>query len=502
MGVGNERVSKIVGYKLATADFSEVSPNLPQKILIIGEGNTANQATMPLGLTEVNSAADAGNKYGFGSPIYNLMRILRPISGGGIGGIKTVVAAQESPGGATAKTMTITPAGTASGNGTHTVVINGRRGIDGQNYDVNINTGDTVADINTKIVDVVNNVLGAPVTASVVTTTTELVCKWAGLTSQELNISIDTNGDALGLTYAVDQTTAGAGTPAVTASLDLMGSQWFTVVLNSYGTVGSILDELEAFNGIPDPTNPTGRFDGIIMKPFIAITGSTLEDPSTETNTRRDNVTVAIAPAPLSNGFGFEAAANVSLLYARQAQNAPHLDISGSFYSDMPTPSAIGDMESYNNRDIIVQKGCSTVELISGRYKVADFVTTYHPIGELIPQFRYVRSLTQDFNIRFGYFLQEQQNVVDHVIANDGDIVNAEKVIKPKIWKALLNNYADDLANRGIISDPGFLKESLEVSISTTNPDRFETRFRYKRSSFTRIASTIATAGFNFGSTN
>jgi hypothetical protein len=44
------------------------------------------------------------------------------------------------------------------------------------------------------------------------------------------------------------------------------------------------------------------------------------------------------------------------------------------------------------------------------------------------------------------------------------------------------------------------MQSSIEVDISTTNPDRLETTFNYKRTGVGRIASTTATAGFNFGS--
>jgi phage tail sheath gpL-like len=175
------------------------------------------------------------------------------------------------------------------------------------------------------------------------------------------------------------------------------------------------------------------------------------------------------------------------------------LDVAGQDYPDMPTPTAIGSMESYDNRDAFVKKGCSTVDLVAGKYKVQDFVTTYHPIGEIPPQFRYCRSLIQEYNVRYGYWLRELVNVVDHAIANDNDVVTASKVIKPKTWKQVLNSYADNLATRSLISDPDFMKASLVVNVSTTNPDRLETFFRYKRSSFVRIASTTAEAGFNFG---
>jgi hypothetical protein len=165
----------------------------------------------------------------------------------------------------------------------------------------------------------------------------------------------------------------------------------------------------------------------------------------------------------------------------------------------MPTASDIGSMASYDFRDSIVKKGCSTVDLQGGRYVVQDFVTTYHPIGELPPQFRYVRNLMIDFNVRFGYFLLEQINVVDHAIADDNDVVSATKTVKPKQWRQILDIFFTSLASRALIVQPSFSFEGLEVNISITNPDRLETFFPYKRSGYVRISSTTAEAGFNFG---
>jgi hypothetical protein len=89
--------------------------------------------------------------------------------------------------------------------------------------------------------------------------------------------------------------------------------------------------------------------------------------------------------------------------------------------------------------------------------------------------------------------------VVDHVIANDDDIVSAANVVKPKMWKSEVSDLAEDLELRALIVDSAFMSESIEVNIGTTNPDRFETFFRYKRSGVARISSTTAEAGFNFG---
>ena len=95
--------------------------------------------------------------------------------------------------------------------------------------------------------------------------------------------------------------------------------------------------------------------------------------------------------------------------------------------------------------------------------------------------------------------LLEMINVIDHAIANDSDIVAASSVVKPKQWIQILNSYADNLVLRALIVDAPFMQDSIDVNISTTNPDRFETFFRYKRSGFVRQASTTAEAGFNFG---
>jgi len=501
--VGTERISRVVGYKIKKGDFRTSSPNLPQRIVVLGEANEANQATLDVSAKEITSAQQAGQLYGYGSPIYHVLRILRPISGDGVGGIPVIVIPQAKAVGSVAKVMDITPSlTTITGNGTHTVVVAGRGGVDYGYYDVEILTTDTVASISGKIADAINAILGAPVIATSGATKATATAKWAGLTSQDISITIDTNGDSLGITYAVAQITAGSGTPTIAAALDLFGNDWNTLIVNTYGTVPSIMTALENFNGIPDPEIPTGRYVGVIMKPFIAITGSTAEDPTTITDARLNNVTIAIAPAPLSPGLPMEAAANMALLFARVSQDTPHLDVAGKSYPDMPTPLVIGAMANYESRDAFVKKGCSTVDLIGGKYVVQDFVTTYHPLGETPPQFRYCRNLMLDFNVRYGYYLLEQINVIDHAIANDDDVVSASNVVKPKQWVQIVSKYGEDLVKRALIVDAPFMLESLEVNISTVNPDRLETFFRYKRSGVVRIASTTAEAGFNFGTLN
>ena len=500
--VSNTRISKVVGYLLAKGSFQETSPNLPQRIAILAEANTANQGTLDVNAKEITSAQEAGEEYGFGSPIHNIMRILRPPSGGGVGGIPTIVYPQAEPGGAVAATTTVTVTGPATGNGTHTIIVAGRNGLDGQSYSFPIVDGDTPQDIAIKIKDAVNDILGTPIIGSNVVGVFTATSKWKGVTGNDITISIDTGDDSLGVGYVVATGVVGVGVTDISGALGQFQNEWNTLVVNSYGVPK--FDALENFNGIPDPLVPTGRYVGIVFLPFLALWGSTEDDKDVLagiTDPRKLQVTNVLCPAPKSAGMPWEAAANGTALAARIMQDTPHLDVGGKLYPDMPVPSDgdIGDMSDYENRDFLVKKGSSTVLLTGGIYQFQDFVTTYHPDGELPPQFRFARNLNLDFNIRFAYLLLEQIHVVDHSIADNDQPVGVDLVIKPKQWNQQINALADDLGVRNLIVDVQFMKDSIEVGTSGTNPDRLETKFRYKRSPTVRIASTTAEAGFAFG---
>lgn len=498
--IASERVSSVVGYALEAGNFMQTSPNLPHRIAVLAEANTANQSALNSDPIVIFSAQEAGSIFGYGSPVFNILRILKPLNTGGVGGIPIVVYPQLEVAGASAKIQTLTITGTANATGTHYVKVGGRKQIDGYSYAVNIVKDDTPTIIAAKISDAINGVLFSPVTASAALGVVTITTKWKGKTAQEVGVEMDINTQNLNVTYAVVETAAGSGLPSITPSLNKFEAAWNTIVINSYGLEATILDSLEQFNGKPSTSSPSGRFQGIVMKPFIAITGSTLEDPSSFTDSRKNELTIAIAPAPFSKGHSMEAAANMALLFARMTQDNPHLDVQELVYPDMPVPSTIGKMGTYDGRDQIVKKGCSVVELVDYAYQIKDFITTYHPTGDVDPQFRYCRNLIIDFNVRFGYYLLEMANVIGHAIAGDNDIVSAKKVVKPKQWKAILRTYADDLGTRALIADVEFMKSNIVVGISATNPGRIDTEFKYKKSGFARISSTTAVSGSNYGS--
>lgn len=500
--IGQERRSRVSGFKIKKGTFGNETSNLNQIIVVLGEANTANQSTLSVVKKEITSAKEAAEEYGYGSPIHQQMRILRPISGEGVGGIPTIVMPQISDVSASATVHEWTITGTASQNATHTVVVNGRRSLDFQNYSYSVQTDDTPTIIAQKIADAVNSVLSSPITATAALGVVTFTTKWKGATSSDLNTKFDNSNIEANVTYTLTTQTDGAGTVDLADTLSQFDNTWYTTVLNPYGTDSAILLALESFNGKPNDETPTGQYVGRIFRPFIALCGTTLSDKDdlaaiTDAAQRINEVTNVVCVAPNSEGFKSEASANVCTLYSRIAQDTPELDVNGKDYPDMPIPdnSIIGDMSDYTNRDFLVKKGCSTVILENGRYQIQDLVTTYHPEGEEPLQFAYTRNLNLDWNIKDGYTILEKNNVRDHVLVEDNQVTDATKSVKPKQWKGVLFDYFDDLYRRALIKDVNFSKESLNVQINSENPNRFDTVFRYKRTGVARIAATDAEAG-------
>lgn len=499
--VGLDRISRTSGYVIKKGFFNNETQNLPQIIAVFGEANTANQAGLSTNKVEVTSAVEAANLFGYGSPIHSIMRILRPTGSDGVGGIPTIVFPQISSVGAAATVRAWTVTGTATSNATHKVIVNGRDNIDFQQYTYDVVIGDDPTAIAAKIANAINGVLSAPCTATSALGVVTVTSKWKGATSAELDITINYGSNSAGLAYSQTTSTDGTGSVDLSASLAQFGDDWYTMVINPYGE--SQLTVLETFNGVPDQTNPSGRYAGLVFKPFCAYFGSKLSSRTaliaiTDAAARITQVTNVICLAPNSKGFSYEAAANVVALGAVVYQNSPNLDVNNLSYPDMPIPSDsnIGDLNDYVNRDALVKKGCSTVNLTNGKYVIQDLVTTYHPEGEVPLQYSYVRNLNLDWNVADAYRTLETLYLKDKTLVADGQIIDVAGCIKPQEWRGIVYDLFDDQAQKALINEPDFSKASLQVQISSTNPNRFETAFKYKRTGIARIESTTASAGF------
>lgn len=499
--VSLDRVSAIVGYEIKAVLEGIAAGNLPQRIAVLAESNNANQSGLPEKLN-FTSAAEVAEIFGYGSPAYLVARILRPFSGDKLGGIPTLIYPAAEAAAATATVITIGITGTATKTTTHLLKINGRTSVDGQVYSFVVETGDGAAEISQKMADAANAILGCPGTGTVVTNDFVLTSKWNGVSSAELNIEIDQQGEAAGITYTEDSKVNGAGVPSVSTALGLFGDDWNTLVINAIGADSNTLDALEAFNGTPGAG--TGRYVATLFKPFTAFTGtvlSTLAGLSAITDARKNEVTNCLVPIPNSKAFTFEGAANAVFFYAKTAQDTPHTDPLGEIFNDVPGVDNAGDFADVSKRDQIVKVGCSTVKLNSELFELVDLVTTSHPDSE--PQtavlYRWVRDWVVNMNIRYKYLLLEQINVIGKTILADRSQSTASDTISPVRWKSILFSLADQLEAEALIADAQFMKDSIQVQIGESNPNRFETTFRVQLTSTARVLSTTSVFTFNFG---
>lgn len=490
-------VSRTSGYQLQKGNFSTTGPYLPPQVVILAEANTSNQGTIVTTPVQITSAAQAGNTYGYGSPIHAIARQLLP----NIGGVPVYVMAQLAASGATATVIVWTITGTATASTTHYIRIAGRQVLDYATYAVNIVVGDSPTAIVAKYVAAINVVLGSPVIASAAAGVLTLTSKWTGLTSADLTAVINSNGNAAGLTYTLTSTTAGTATPSIAAALAQFQSNWYNLVINSYGVAQ--VPALEAFNGVPDAVNPTGQYLPQVFMPFMAFFGSTDATASdlvtiTDNASRVNQVTNVLCPAPGSGNMPYEVAAAWCLLFANVMASNPHLTIAGQSLVDItpPVSNLIGDLSNYTNRNLLKSKGCSTVMLVNGAYQIQDSVTTYHPTGEVPLVFNETRYLAIDWNVYYGYNLLQIANLNDKTIVADGQYTTVQNVITPSDWKAILFTYFDSLAQLALITDPAFSKSTLAVQIDPNNPNRFNTTFSYKRTGTAEIESTTVTVGF------
>jgi len=496
--------TRAVGYQILDKTFSSRTTSLPMRVALLGEPNTANVATLDTAPFSPLNAKEVGDKYGYGSPLYQMARILLPIYGGGLGSVPLVIYPQTPDVSATETEIVlgITVATTVSKTMTHSLKINGRDNIDGKRFDYTVTVGDNTAAVVAAVTDCINNVLAAPCSAVAGTGEVTVTSKWKGLTSAALDIEFITYGDSAGIVYAETSRTDGTTTPSITDAITAFGNEWNTIVINPY-SVSTVLTELETANGTPESIS--GKYTTTVFKPFVALFGSTEDDKDdlvtiTNAAARKTQVTNVLCPAPLSKGFDFEAAANMCALAAVVANDAPHLGVGGRSYPDMPIPSdgVIGDMADINARNFCVQRGCSTVLLENDKYTVQDLVTTYAPDGEANPKFQFVRDIIVDWNIGYNWKIIMIRDIQDKALVSDSTPRRVDGTIAPKQVKALLIGLIKESEANALINDAQFSIDSIQIGINESTPTRLDVAFKYKRTSTANQVSTDAAVDFSY----
>ena len=502
-------IARVIGTQLQFVDLRSVPENVPIQIAILAPASAASE-----GSVEANKAFDfltakeVGDECGYMSPAYRVARMLRPETGGGVSTIKTSIFPIIPTGAALATdVLAINIAGVnPTKNTTHFVNVNGRR------LPFSVLKTDDVTDL----ADRIKEVLDAALTVNPVTSVVEaavgndiditLTAGWNGASGNEISIVMEAADDA-GIIYTNPTMAAGAGVFDVTTALANFGETWYNIVINACDIITeTVMDDLEEFNGSPDDN--TGRWGGLVSKPFVAYYGTVESDKDTVTtipDTRKLDLTNCKCAAPGSSGFTFEAAAAYVRYIALTATANPPLSYSGGKLLDMPAPddpTLAGDFNDVLTRDFIEKGGVSTATLQGGIYYIEDVNTHYHPDGvnpAASPYFRVVHIQGRTFTIMYQYRLLEEATLMDKILVEDLNETENPEAISPDAWGSIVREFISDLGKQAITTKSDEARATVKTGIGEQNPERVETAFTLIYSNNVRQADSTISFGFNFG---
>ena len=481
-------VARVVGIKTS---FKNLRGNravlLPQRIALVGQGATASSySTSP---TQITSSLQAGQLYGYGSPIHLAALQLLPLRGDGVGTVPVTVYPLEDAGSSVAAAGDITPVLATSKAASYRVRV---AGIMSLAFVVEV--GDAVADVIAKMLPAINGVPEMPVVAADGTTAVDLTAKWKGASGNDLLVEVLGATDA-GVTWTVTQPTGGLINPDVDDALNQVGNVWETLFLNCMEpTDTTTLDKFNAFG--------EGRWGSLVHKPMLAFVGNQEADVNTAitvTDARKsDRVNVQLV-SPGSPHLPLQIAARQLVRIAVQANNNPPHDY-GSQQATGLVPGTNGEQWTYVQRDVAVKGGSSTVEVRDGVVTISDVVTMYHPDGDPQPAFRFVvdviRLMNAIFNIEIVFNDVEWDG---KPLIPDGQPTSNPEARTPAGARAAMGAIIDGLGSEAIVSDPAAIKETIVAEIDSQNPKRLNMSVDLALSGNTNIKAIDNNFGFYFG---
>jgi len=487
MGVDASAVARVVGIETVFKNLREGNiVYLPQRIAVIGQGNTV--AVYSNDKAQHTSAFSVGSAYGFGSPLHLAAKQLLPANGDGVGSVPVTFYPLDDHVSGVAAAGDITPAGSATAQGSFKVRINN---IDSEPFVIPV--GASVAAICTAMTAAIDAVLDMPMDATDSTTKVDLAAKWKGASGNDLYIEVV--GPSIGVTFAITQPVGGLNNPDVQTALDQIGNVWETLVLNCMDIADT--DTLDLYS-----TFGEGRWGELVRKPLVVFTGNTattVANATTVSDARKTDRTNAQLVLPGSVDLPLVVAARQLARIAVRANNNPPYDY-GSLDASGLTPGADGDQWTYVDRDSAVKKGSSTIEVRDGVPYIADVVTFYHPAGDPTPAYRYVVDIVKLQNILFNLdliFVTPEWDGAPLIPDNQPTTNRSAK--KPKSAVAAIAALIDNLGLNAIISEPDTAKSSIVATINSQNPKRLDVVFTVQLAGNSNIISIDFNFGFYFG---
>ncbi len=462
--IDQSAIARVVGIKTEFKNLRGVNTvYLPQRIAVVAQGNS--DSVYETTKRQVTSLYEAGTLYGFGGPIYQIVRQLLPDNGDGVGSIPVTIYPLEDHGSGVAATGKIVATGTQTEAAEYYVSVNN---IFSETF--TIAEGELGTALEGRIADAINAILGMPLTAAQDTGNNEidLISKWKGTSANDIYVEVV--GPDNGITFTVTQLSGGLTNPDVDTALAQIGNVWETLIINGM----SLADTTTLGKYV---TVNEGRWGATFRKPFIVFTGQLPASVSAGiavSDARKTDRTNSTVPSPGAHDLPFVVAAREVARIAVMANNNPPHDY-GSLALEGLVPGLDSAQWNFIERDAALKGGCSTIDVRDGVVHISDVVTFYHPSGDPNPGYRYVVDIIKLMNIIFNIDLAFNNAEWDGApVVPDDQATTNPTAKKPKSYIARAAQVVDGLGLDAIISDPAGVKASIQAGINSQNPKRVD----------------------------
>lgn len=333
---------------------------------------------------------------------------------------------------------------------------------------------------------------GATFPITVAASKVSLTSVWKGESANAIKIAM-VGDNTLGVTWGITQPTGGLVNPSVAPALAQFGTIWETLVMNAMGPNDvAAMDALADFN--------EGRWNELVRKPFVAVTGNTapvVTDAYAVPAQRKTDRTNAFLVAPGSPNLPYMVAARQLARIAVEANENPPTDY-GALEATGLTQGNDSDQWDQILKELALQNGCSSVDVVDNVIQIADVVTFYHPTGEEDPAYRYVVDIIKLQNCLYSIGLPfTKREWAGAPLVPSDQVVTNPKARKPSDVIATVAGVVTGLGKAAIIANPDQAIASIKASI--TGPKRIDFEVTVQLSGNTNVKSATLRFGFNYG---
>ena len=470
MPIVSNSLASGVGSGVRNVTFQPTAEVLPRTVLLIGTYDPAKLTIVDEVPVLITSAADAGDKFGFGFMAHRLALMAEK----GAQGLQLYISPQSEAGGAVVADGVIDWTGTAGVvAGTLALYIGGER------IPVTVSAAMTIEELSDAVVAAVNAVADTPVIAAktVVTFETTFTAKSKGPEGNNIDISFNLlAGEALptGVVAAITDMANGAGIPTILDALNGLGTgdnaneAGFTDMAHGYGQDTTTLDAIADYVG--QGNDFLGLYKKTVARPFRSIVGDNAAGSGGLTaliaigdarlNDRSQGVVAVPGSQTSPTDIAAQTIGHMARINNRRAEEAFNnvllIGVQPGTTSDRWT-------SNYDSRDTAVKSGISPTLVEGGAVKLQNVVSFYRPASVPVTSngYREMANISKLQNIlasqKVNFSREKWQNF--SIVVDTAKVTNPNSREKARDVGAVLDDLiplVNSWAANAWIADPAF----------------------------------------------